>query len=83
SASLFPGIGFSIEQSKNDSLNIFNVVSAIAPKLISRNSIGYSGIKFYVIGLFGIDLNGTALRNKNYLVYTPEKIKLILGYRIN
>ncbi len=81
-ASLIPGIAFSIEQSRNDSLNLFNVISSVAPKLISRNAIGYSGVNFYVIGLFGIDINGTALRNKNYLFYTPEKMKLIFGYRI-
>ncbi len=81
-ASLIPGISFSLEQSPKDTVNIFKVISAVAPKLITRDAIGYAGKEFYVVALFAFDVNGTYLKNKNYLFYTPEKVKLIFGYRI-
>ena len=81
-ASLIPGIAFTIQQRVSDSVSLTKVLSAVAPKVISRNGIGYGGKKFYALALYAIDLNGAALKNKNYLFYTPEKIKLVFGYRL-
>jgi len=81
-ASLTPGITFSLTKAKNDSLNIFQRGPLVTPKLVTRDAIGYGGKKFYATASYSLDINVNGLGKKNFLVYTPEKFKLVLGYRI-
>lgn len=81
-ASLTPGISFSLSQSQRDSLNLFKNTIHLGPKIITREAVGYAGKKVYVIATYAIDINTAGLGNKNFLLYTPEKIKLVFGYRI-
>ncbi|HYV94810.1 MAG TPA: DUF4421 family protein, partial [Chitinophagales bacterium] len=80
--SLTPGITFSLGESQRDSLNLFQNLVVIAPKLVTRDAIGYAGKTIYAALSFGLDLNATILGDKNLLLYTPEKIKFVVGYRI-
>ncbi len=81
-ASLTPGITFSLGKAKDDSLNLFKNLPVIAPKFVTRDAIGYGGRKFYATASYSLDISATALGKKNFLVYTPEKFKVVVGYRI-
>jgi len=82
SASLTPGITFCLSQSRRDSLNLFKNTIHLAPKIMAHASIGYGGKKFYVLAPFGLDINTVGLGDKDFLLYAPEKLKLVFGYRI-
>ena len=55
----------------------------IIPGFLTRNAIGYSGLKIYgfVSGL--LDYNVVKIRNNEYLSYDPIKIKVLVGYRFH
>ncbi|MEO5674307.1 MAG: DUF4421 family protein [Chitinophagales bacterium] len=81
-ASLTPGLALNIGETISDSTHILGSPVTFSPKLITRNSIGYAGNIFYALLSYSLDINDIALNNKSQLIYTPEKIKMVLGYRI-
>lgn len=82
SASLTPGILFTIGSTKLDTIQDIGNPITLSPKIQTRNSIGYGGKVIYGFFSYGLDVNVANLRNGNKLIYTPEKIKLVIGYRI-
>jgi len=82
SAYATPGISFSLSQSPRDSSDFYKNTIHLGGKLIAHASAGYAGKKFYVLLPVGIDVNIVGLGNKDFLVYTPTKLKLVFGYRI-
>lgn len=80
--SLTPGISFSLGEAQVDSLNLLENLQVVTPKLVTRDAIGYSGKRAYVVLTYGLDMNMANLGGKNLLLYTPQKVKLALGWRI-
>jgi hypothetical protein len=81
-ASLTPGMIFSLGEAQRDSFNLLQNLPLIGAKLMTRDAIGYGGRKFYALASYSLDLNFPALGKKNFLLYDPQKIKIVFGYLI-
>jgi hypothetical protein len=82
-ASLIPGISFNLGDAKTGEYYNIGHPLTISPKLVSRNSIGYSSRKFYALLSYYFDGNTVNMGNKNQLNYDLSKLKLLMGYRID
>lgn len=81
--SLIPGISFNFGSAKTgEYYNIGHPVT-VSPKLVSKNSVGYSGKRFYALVSYYYDGNTVNMGNQNQLNYDLSKVKLLMGIRID
>lgn len=81
-ASLIPGISFNTGDVKTEKYYEIGHPLTVSPKLVSRNSIGYAGKKFYSLISYIYDGNFVNLGHKNQFNYNLSKVKFLVGYRI-
>jgi hypothetical protein len=79
--SLTPGMAFNLGQAKTDLYYNFGNPVTVSPKVVSKNSIGYGGEKFYGLISLLVDRNFVNLSNRNQLNYNLTKFKMVAGYR--